>query len=55
VTGLMRIGFFGAPRIVGVIADATSLRVGLLSVPVAGLVVMALAGALSAQRRQARS
>jgi MFS family permease len=55
VTWLMRIGFFGAPLIVGVIADATSLRVGLLSVPVAGLVVMALAGALSAQRRQARS
>jgi MFS family permease len=55
VTWLMRIGFFGAPLIVGVIADATSLRVGLLSVPVAGLVVMALAGALSARRRQARS
>ena len=37
VTWLMRIGFFGAPLIVGVVADATSLRVGLLSVPVAGL------------------
>jgi MFS family permease len=55
VTWLMRIGFFGAPLLVGVIADATSLRVGLLSVPVAGLVVMALAGALSARRRQIRS
>jgi MFS family permease len=55
VTWLMRIGFFGAPLIVGVIADATSLRVGLLSVPVAGLVVVALAGALSARRLQARS
>jgi MFS family permease len=55
VTWLMRVGFFGAPLIVGVIADATSLRVGLLSVPVAGVVVMALAGALSARRRQARS
>jgi MFS family permease len=55
VTWLMRTGFFGAPLVVGVIADATSLRVGLLSVPVAGLVVMALAGALSAQRRRARS
>jgi MFS family permease len=55
VTWLMRIGFFGAPLVVGVIADATSLRVGLLSVPVAGLVVMALAGALSARRRPARS
>jgi fucose permease len=55
VTWLMRVGFFGAPLIVGVVADATSLRVGLLSVPVAGLVVMALAGALSAQRRPSRS
>jgi hypothetical protein len=55
VTWLMRVGFFGAPLVVGVIADATSLRVGLLSVPVAGLVVMALAGALNAQRRPSRS
>jgi MFS family permease len=47
VTWLMRIGFFGAPLVVGVVADATSLRVGLLSVPVSGLVVMALAGALA--------
>lgn len=55
VTWLMRVGFFGAPLIVGVIADATSLRVGLLSVPVAGLVVIALAGTLSARRRPSRS
>jgi MFS family permease len=55
VTWLMRVGFFGAPLLVGVIADATSLRVGLLSVPVAGVVVMALAGALSARRRSSLS
>ena len=55
VTWLMRVGFFGAPLIVGFVADATSLRVGLLSVPVAGLTVMALAGALSARRRPSRS
>ncbi|HEX3545277.1 MAG TPA: MFS transporter [Mycobacterium sp.] len=55
VTWLMRVGFFGAPLLVGVIADATSLRVGLLSVPVAALVVMALAGALNSQRRPSRS
>ena len=54
VTWLMRVGFFGAPLVVGVIADATSLRVGLLSVPVAGVVVMALAGALSTRRQSAR-
>ncbi|MDT5183461.1 MAG: hypothetical protein QOJ20_379 [Mycobacterium sp.] len=55
VTWLMRVGFFGAPLLVGVIADATSLRVGLLSVPVAGVVVMVLAGALSARRRPSLS
>jgi MFS family permease len=55
VTWLMRIGFFGAPLLVGVVADATSLRVGLLSVPVAGVLVIALAGALSARRQPSRS
>ena len=55
LTWLMRIGFFGAPLIVGVIADATSLRIGLLSVPVAGLTVVALAAALSARPRPSRS
>ena len=55
LTWLMRIGFFGAPLIVGVVADATSLRIGLLSVPVAGLTVVALAGALSARPRPSRS
>jgi MFS family permease len=51
LTWLMRIGFFGAPLIVGVVADATSLWVGLLAVPIAGLVAAALAGALSARPR----
>jgi MFS family permease len=55
VTWLMRVGFFGAPLLVGVVADATTLRVGLLSVPVAGITVMALAGALSARRLPSRS
>ncbi|WP_102144518.1 MFS transporter [Mycobacterium hubeiense] len=55
VTWLMRVGFVSSPLIVGVIADATSLRVGLLSVPVAGVAVMVLAVALSARRRTARS
>ncbi|WP_326546641.1 MFS transporter [Mycolicibacterium sp. ND9-15] len=55
LTWLMRIGFFGAPELVGVIADATSLRIGLLTVPAAGLLVVLLAGVLSARRRQARS
>jgi MFS family permease len=55
VTWLMRVGFFGAPLIVGVIADASSLRVGLLSVPVAGVLVMALASALNRRRRPVQS
>jgi MFS family permease len=52
---LMRIGSVGAPPIVGVIADATSLRVGLLIVPVAGLAIAAAAGVLSERRRPVRS
>ncbi|OBI82622.1 MFS transporter [Mycobacterium sp. E740] len=55
LTWLMRIGFFGAPLLVGVIADATSLRAGLLAVPVAGLMVVALASALSARPPRALS
>jgi MFS family permease len=55
LTWLMRIGFFGAPLLVGLVADATSLRVGLLAVPIAGVVVIALAGVLSARARPLRS
>ena len=47
LTWLMRVGFLGAPLIVGVVADATSLRVGLLIVPVAGVTLILLAGVLS--------
>lgn len=46
VTWLMRVGFLGAPPLVGAVADATSLRVGLLIVPAAGLVIMLAAGVL---------
>jgi hypothetical protein len=38
--------------IVGAIADAFSLRAGLLTVPVAGVVVIALAGVLTKTRRR---
>lgn len=51
LTWLMRVGFLAAPLAVGVIADATSLRVGLLGVPLAGVVLIVLAGALSGRRR----
>lgn len=52
---LMRLGFVGAPPLVGMIADATSLRVGLLIVPVAGVTIAAAAGVLSRRRPPFRS
>ena len=52
---LMRVGFVCSPLIVGLIADVTSLRVGLLVVPVAGIAVIAAAGALSARHPPTRS
>lgn len=55
VVWLQRLGFVAAPPIVGLVADATSLRVGLLVVPVAGLAVICAAGVLSARHRPTRS
>ena len=55
VAWLMRVGFVAAPPVVGFVADATSLRVGLLLVPAAGLAVIATAGALSTRRPPTRS
>jgi fucose permease len=55
VVWLMRVGFVAAPPIVGMVADATSLRVGLLIVPLAGLAVVASAGVLSGRRAPTRS
>lgn len=49
---LMRAGFLLSPAIVGSVADATSLRVALLVVPIAGLTAAALAGVLSSTRRR---
>jgi MFS family permease len=54
VTWLMRIGFVSSPPVVGLIADATSLRVGLLVVPAAGVAVILLAVALSPRRQPSR-
>lgn len=48
VTSLvLRVGFLVSPPLVGLIADATSLRWGLLVVPASGLLVLALAWVLS--------
>ena len=52
LTWLMRVGFLGAPLVVGVVADATSLRTGLLIVPLAGVMLMVLVGVLGARQRR---
>lgn len=50
VSWLMRLGFLLSPPLVGLVADATSLRVGLLAMPLSGLVVIVAAGVLSGRR-----
>lgn len=40
VSWLLRLGFLVSPPVVGAIADASSLRLGLLVVPIAGLLVI---------------
>ncbi|MFJ5262446.1 MFS transporter [Streptomyces sp. NPDC088387] len=52
VSWLMRLGFLLSPPAVGLVADAAGLRLGLLVVPFAGVIVIALAGVLQTRRRQ---
>jgi MFS family permease len=54
VAWLLRVGSVSSPPVVGLIADATSLRIGLLVVPVAGVAAMLLAAALSPRRPSSR-
>ncbi|MBQ0855055.1 MFS transporter [Streptomyces sp. BH-SS-21] len=54
VSWLMRLGFLLSPPVVGLVADAAGLRVGLLVVPLAGVLVLLLAGVLQPGRRQGR-
>jgi MFS family permease len=49
---LLRIGFLVSPPVVGLIADAHSIRLGLTLVPLAGLVVLATSGVLDTRRRE---
>ena len=46
VSWLMRLGFLLSPPVVGAVADATALRLGLLVVPLAGVLVVVLAAVL---------
>lgn len=50
VSWLMRLGFLLSPPVVGPVADAAGLRTGLLVAPLAGLLVLLLAGALRPRR-----
>ncbi|WP_461001491.1 MFS transporter [Streptomonospora sediminis] len=53
VSWLMRLGFLLSPPLVGLVADATALRIGLLVVPIAGAAVVVLAGVLHPLRKAA--
>lgn len=50
VSWLLRVGFLAAPPLVGAVADVTSLRAGLLVVPLAGLLVIVFAQVLDTRR-----
>lgn len=52
VSWLMRLGFLVSPPVVGLVADATSLRVGLLVIPVAGALAFLLAGVLQPRAQE---
>jgi len=52
---LMRLAFLFSPPVVGAIADATSLRVGLGLVPVMGALVIVLSGAMSPRKEAVTS
>ena len=53
VSWLMRLGFLLSPPVVGAVADANGLRLGLVVVPIAGLLVVVTAGVLSRRNRPA--
>ena len=54
VSWLMRLGFLLSPPLVGYIAQAFSLRAGLLVVPAAGVIVLLCSPVLSARRSAGR-
>ena len=51
VSWLMRLGFLLSPPLVGLVAEASSIRTGLALVPIAGVVTILLAGVLSSRPR----
>ncbi|GAB2800278.1 MFS transporter [Streptomyces chlorus] len=55
VSWLMRLGFLLSPPVVGLVADEAGLRLGLLVVPLAGALVVVLAGVLGSRKRRPAS
>jgi fucose permease len=55
VTLITRVGFLVSPPLIGVIADAAGLRVGLVVVPVAALVALVCSRVLTSTRRASRA
>jgi hypothetical protein len=51
VSWLLRVGFLLSPPVVGKLADVSSLRVGLLLVPLTGITVIALSRSLTSLRK----
>lgn len=54
VSWLLRVGFLISPPLIGAIADAVSLRTGLLIVPAVGILVVLLSAVLDGRRRPAQ-
>lgn len=52
ISWLMRLGFLFSPPIVGAIADASSLRVGLIVVPMAGILTLLASSVLPKRSRK---
>ena len=55
VTWMMRLGFFVGPPVIGLLADATTLRWALLVVPACAMLMLLLAPALRPMRSQSGS
>jgi MFS family permease len=51
VSWLLRVGFLLSPPVVGKLADVSSLRVGLVLVPITGIIVIALSRSLTSLRK----
>lgn len=51
ISWLMRLGFLLSPPVVGAVADTAGLRTGLLVIPLAGAIVLAMSPALASRAR----